>query len=248
MLRLLTLLLVISPLCVWAQGGDAGEDTTKPVVFTVKQKEFKVMVEPDTNYLWVGETNPLTVRIGDGGVVDRVTIDNGRIFRLDSIHFQVVVKEGSNAVISIYRRLPGNKSTLVETRPYRLRRVPPPTLVVCGVRSDSVIDRQQLINQGQVEAYIEGMHDILPITVISFRMISYDGTRMDTLQCNGNRFTIPMRRQIQRLPAGTLLYFDEVQCLTKNGRTFKAKEAQLFLDETNKYRIGDRNLPEKPEE
>jgi len=245
---LVLLICFSSELKLLAQSGIGNStDTTNTVVFQVAKKEFPVSIDPDTSILWISRTNHFKINIGDEGTIDRVTIDNGRVYRLDSSHFDFVVKEGASAVVSVYRRLPKGKSKLAATHKYDIRRVPNPVVYVAGVRSDSVIDRQQLIDNGRVKAKIEGFEKQFPVRVVSFRMISYNGTNIDTLQARNNSLTIPMRRSIHRLNPGSVLYFDEVKCIGEDGKMYTARPAQVFLDETNQFKVGNRELPAEPE-
>lgn len=236
-----TILLVMTVLSsAWAQPGK-GDST---LVFKVNKKKFEVSVSPADTVIWTNLPNYFTIRIADGGKISRVVMQGATVSRIDSISFSVRVKEGELATMAVYRRLPRKKEKLVLTQQYVIKSVPAPTLSVCGVKSDSTIDPKQLIEVNELTAEIEGF-DSIPVEVIAFKMIHFVDGAPDTLITAGNRFSPPMKRAIHKLTPGQQLYFEEVWTQDQNGKRYMTNNVQLFIDETNKYKVGEHNVPDQ---
>jgi len=233
---------MLAPFLVLAQ-----PDTSQVVVFKVKQKKFTVNVSPPDTVFWTDRINPIQVRIANGGKIDRVTINNGRVFRLDSVHFEVRVRSGNTAVLSVYRRLPDGVSRLAYTQKYRVRSIPVPTVKICEVGHDSIIDPKQMIEYGTLSAEIKGFEMLMPLEIESFTMIVVTHNSVDTLRTIGNRFSLPMRRKIHMLKPGHNVYFQEIWCTTPDGKRRLAQPVHVSIDETNRYTVGYRVVAASPE-
>ena len=222
-------------------------DTSKVVVFKVKQKKFEVAVSPKDTIFWTHRINPITVRIDNGGKVDRVTVDHGRVFRIDSVRFEVRVRTGDVAVLSVYRKLPDGMSRLAYTQKYRVRSMPKPTVKICEVGRDGIVSPQHMISDGSLSAEIEGFEMEMPVEIESFSMIVVTRNSRDTLKAQGHRFTLSMRRKIHMLKSGDTIYFEDVLCKTNDGLWYMAEPVQVFIDESDRYIVGGKVFATGPE-
>ena len=73
-------------------------------------------------------------------------------------------------------------------------------------------------------------------------MIHFVNGEADTMITAGSQFSLPMKRIIHQLKPGNVLYFEEVWTEDKNGARYMTDNVQLFIDETDKYSVGDRDV------
>jgi hypothetical protein len=144
----------------------------------------------------------------------------------------------TQVLLSIREKLPDGKSKIVFTKPYRIRRIPPPVVYICVVKSDSVIDREQLIVQDLV--YVRSSSFSFRLVIESFDMLFTNSNGDVTLHSSNNHFTIEQRREIYKLVPGSLVYFENIRCLMSKGETISLQPVQIYVEETNKYKEGDR--------
>jgi hypothetical protein len=197
---------------------------------------WQVNITSPDSVLWINRKNIVNIKVM-GGSNYAIHINGGTIFQRNDQYF-VNVKEEGAVTISVYEKLPGKKMRVLSTKLFPVKRIPLPQIFVCGVRQDSVIDKMQIINDNVITAYHPFYKVNLP--VVGFDMIVPAGKKTEKLSSNNNHFTIDMRRRIYGLKSGTLLYFENVYYILPDGSKEKTDAFQLFVSETNKYKVGYR--------
>jgi hypothetical protein len=84
------------------------------------------------------------------------------------------------------------------------------------------------------------MYKIKHPPVSGFELIYVNGQAMDTLRSANAHFSIEMRRRIHQLKPGDLLYFEKVKCQLPDGKSKTLRPIQLFIDDTDKFKVGYR--------
>ena len=224
----LFLFLAVTGFCV-------GQTPGQIYTFRVESKVKGVKVFPEDTVIWEKERTPLTVRpLGDTEVM-RVMLSNGEVEGRDS-SYTAFVTEGESTVLSVFIKGSDGKEKLALTREYTIKRIPPPVVMVCGVGKDSVIDKKQLIHQNTILAFSDYHKANCP--VLSFDMIVVENGVADTLHSPDKHFTIDMRNRIHKIRPGSVLRFDQIECLLPNNNKAILAPVNIFVDETNKFRIG----------
>jgi hypothetical protein len=213
------------------------------VTFHVRNSHSRYQVFPADSILWAEVDNPITIRAKGKKKEISVLLQGGQLKKApgnDSLFSARVDDTVSMALLTISERLEGGKLKLVYTKPYTIKRIAPPVLYVCGVKTDSVIDKQQLIEDDILYAKSERYK--FKLLIRSFDMINVKENSYDTLHSRNNHFSIEQRRQIYRLQPGNMLYFENILCQMPTGEVVKLRSVQLFVDETNKYKVGYRKV------
>ncbi len=201
-----------------------------------KKTKWKIDVSSADSILWIGSENALTVNIeGENNFL--VEIKDAR-WRVAGNKYLVQVFAEGATTFTVYEKLPNKKMRSVYTKLYQVKKIPEPIVYVCGVKNDSVIDKQQIIQDDIVTAISPFYQKQL--SVLGFDVIFPFGEEVDTLTSTNNHFTLDMKRRIHYLTPGSILYFDNVYCALPDGKIQKLKPFQIFIDETNKYNVGYR--------
>ena len=208
----------------------------EPDRIKVKKVKWEVSITSPDSIFWIRMANPVVITV-KGGSNYAVNILGGTISQKGGKYF-VDVKEEGAATISVYEKLPGKKLRVLFTKLFPVKKIPSPQFFVCGVKADSVIDKQQIISDNIVTAYHPFYKVQLPVT--GFDVTFGNGAKTETLSSQNNHFTIDMRRRIYGLKAGTLLTFRNVYYILPDGTREKMKEFEVFIAETNKYKVGYR--------
>jgi len=80
----------------------------------------------------------------------------------------------------------------------------------------------------------------LDLPVVGFDVVFSGKGKTEVLTSTSNKFTVGMRNRIHCLQSGTLLSFENVSCVMPDGSINKLKPFELFITETNKYKVGYR--------
>jgi len=213
----------------------AGSVLETPAPGSVSNSKNTYTVFPSDSVVWGEKANLVRVRV-KGACPFSVSYDGGRISGKDSVYI-IQVDSSVSGLLTICEMSEG-KSKVVFTKPYKVNRIPPPYVLVCGVKTDSVIDKQQLINDNKVMAY--STYHKMHLKVLSFDMIYVNAGKFDTLSATTNHFTLEMRRRIMVLKPGNILYFENVKCVMPDRKIVALAPIQIFINETDKYKIGSR--------
>jgi hypothetical protein len=200
----------------------------------VKKIKWEVSITSPDSVFWIKRDNLVQISV-KGGSNYAVNIQGGTI-ATKAGKYIVTVKEEGAATISVYEKMPGKKLRVLFTKLFPVRRIPSPQFFVCGVKADSVIDKLQIINGNVVTAYHPFYKMNLP--VVGFDVV-FAGN-MEKLSSANNHFTIDMRRRIYSLKSGSLLYFENIYYLLPDGTKEKTDAFEVYISETNKYKVGYR--------
>lgn len=200
----------------------------------IKKTNWKISVGPDS-ILWIGEDNNLEIHV-EGASNYYIDIVGGKIKGKGSKYTVQVSEEGA-AALCIYEKFPGKMKPLF-TKLYQVKHIPAPVPYVCGVRADSVIDKLQMVYENSIT--VKDAFHKTQLQVLGFDLIFSFSGQSDTLSSADNHFTLDMKRRFYYLTPGSVLYFDNVRCAMPDGKIQRLKPFQIFVDETNKYKVGYR--------
>ena len=200
----------------------------------IKKIKWKVLLSPSDSILWINKENQVKINV-EGGKNYCVNIKDGKI-KCNENNYSIRVSTEGAAVLTIYEKLPNKKMKPLYTKLYQVKSIPDPVAYVCGVKNDSVIDKQQIIDDNELTA-IHPFYNI-KLPVLGFDVIFTIGGKIDTLSSNSNHFTVDMRKRIYYLKSGSILYFENVYCGMPDGKIQKIKPFEIFVTETNRYKVG----------
>jgi len=228
MKKLSLIILLILPFCLLKGQVDKKTDTT--LLFKVVSPKLVITVLPVKAELYTGYKNPLKIRVSKGFKISKVVLDGGTITGKDS-NYTAVVKEGLEAILSVYVTASDGAEKLGLTKSLKISALPEPIIYINGVKGDSAIIKTKVIAVGKLSAVLPKLERQLPI--VSFEMIyaNVDSGRMDTLRAKNNQLTKEMKTAISKMKEGRLLNFDKIICLMPDGSKYLAKPLQIYLIE-----------------
>jgi hypothetical protein len=203
---------------------------------SVKKVKWKVSIEVPDSILWIGIDNQVIIKVS-GGSNYTINVNGGSIKNIAG-KYQVKVKKEGAATITVYEKLPEKRLRVLLTKLFFVRRIPLPVMSVCGVKADSVIDKLQIIKENLVTAFHPFYKKNVP--VIGFDLVFALGGKTERLNSVNNHFTLEMQKRIYYLKSGTLLYFENIYYVLPDGTIEKLDSFELFVTETNKYKVGYR--------
>lgn len=217
------------------KGGDSA------LVFKVRNPALLVKIIPDDSVLYIGQKNPITIRmIGGNHTIGMVTLEGGNLKGKDSSWIARVGK-GKTAMLSVYEKMNDNSLRICFTKMYTIMKNPDPVVTVCGIPTDSFADKLDIIYGNKIEAFWDKKS--LEVPVLSFDMIFLnDDGNPDTLHSYDEKFTIDMKNRIRLMREGSIITIDQVICLMPDGRKKKLDPASIFIARTNKYNVGFREF------
>lgn len=233
-------ILVIWVICLSVLLGQNGYSQTPAqdtvLIFKVRNPVSEYTLIPNDSVLPSEKKTNIKIRSSNKEKPFKVSMEGARIKRTDSI-FSIYPDSSQAALLTIleYQK---NRWRPVKTKLYKIKHPAEPVIIVCGVKADSVIDRQQLIQEDKVAVYAAQYKSYLPVK--GFELIYVNGDAMDTLKSANSHFTLDMRRRIHLLKPGDLIYFEKVKCQLPDGKFRILKPIQLYIDETNKFKVGYR--------
>lgn len=210
------------------------QDTTATI--KIKKTKWKVLITSNDSILWIDKENHVSIAV-EGGMNYCVNIKDGKI-NCNRNNYTIQVFQEGTAILTVYEKLPNKRLRTLHTKLYQVKRIPDPVPYVCGVKSDSVIDKLQIIHDNIVT--ITHPFYKLELPVLGFEVIFSIAGKADTLTSKNNHFTMDMRKRIYYLPSGSILYFENVYCEMPDGKVKKIKPFEIFITETNKYKVGYR--------
>ncbi|HXC06727.1 MAG TPA: hypothetical protein VNZ86_18345 [Bacteroidia bacterium] len=213
------------------------------VTFRVTRSAVTYEVFPKDSILWGNQENKIQIRAHGKKRTAYVMLEGGHLAAVrnnDSLYTATVNDTVVTALLSIREKMADGGSRLVFSKPYRIKRIPPPVLYVCGVKTDSVIDKQQLIVEDLLYARSEQYK--FRLIIESFDMIVLSEKGESRFHSVNNHFTLEQRREIHKLVPGNTLFFENIRCLMPSGEVKTLKPVQIFIDDTNKYKVGLRKL------
>lgn len=227
----LPILLVISFITFFVKGQDSIS------VFKVVKSKTNYIISPSNNVLWIGVDNRICIKTEGEGKIAKVEIPGATILQKDNCYtIRVTSGSGHEAVLSVYEALPGGKTQLALNKKYNIVSMPVPEILVCNVKSDSAIDKFSLMAVGKLTAKLKGTNEKLK--VVSFEMQSGNQSKIDTLKSTNDKLTVEMKRVIDTMKPGSLIFFNNIICGNAKGDLLPPQSVRIFLNEKNIYQYG----------
>jgi hypothetical protein len=205
-------------------------------VIRLKKINWKSIVATDDSVLWIGIENHMKIKV-EGGMNYSINTPGGKIYKKNGDYIIIVDTEGAMAV-NVYEQMPGKKARVICSKLFPVKRIPEPQIFVCHVKADSVIDKLQIIEENNITAFHPFYKKQLAVS--GFDIVFSNGATTERLTSSNSHFTIEMRKRIYGLKPGTLLSFENVLYIMPDGSSNTAKPFEIFVTETNKYKVGYR--------
>lgn len=216
------------------------------LTFKVSKPKSELRLLTADSVFMVKKTNPVVVEMTGKNTVFRVTALNGTVRRKPNNYFEIRFNNTGETVIKVYEKTPDGTTRLGLTQAFEVVAPPQPDIFVCGVKSDSVIDKKHLIKIGELTATLKKSR-INP-AVMSYDMIIPTDNGNDTLHVNGSKFPIQVKNKLYEIKEGQVLIFENIKVLMPNREVAIVQEVLVFIAKTDQYSVGHRDETIKKEE
>ncbi len=171
------------------------------------------------NVFYRGIANPIDI----GGSIPiedlRPTMTNGRIEKQGDQYFvypTALDELGRRTKVSIYSTV-GGEQRLLDTKPWRVKRVPDPVAQVAGI-STGDLRRELLVAQQGIFAVLEDFDFDYKYTITEFvvNTITADGYT-NPWPATSNRFTADQKEQFSNLRPNSYIYINNIKARGDNG-------------------------------
>jgi hypothetical protein len=206
-------------------------------IFKVVKSKTNFIISPSNNVLWIGVDNSICIKTEGEGKIAKVEFTGATITRKDSCYIaRVSSGSGHEAILSVYELLPNGKSQLALNKKYNVVSLPVPEVLVCDVKSDSIIDKFSLMAIGKLTARLKGTSEKLK--VVSFEMQTGNQIAIDTLESTNEKLTVEMKRVIDAMKPGSLIMFNNIVCRNAKGDLLPPMSVRIFIDKKEIYQYG----------
>ncbi|HRG60239.1 MAG TPA: GldM family protein [Bacteroidia bacterium] len=205
------------------------------VTFKVSNQKTIYSILPADSVLWAHQPTKILLSIKGRKKDFHLTLINGTVTAKDNIYY-LKVDSGVKTMLTVLEKLPNGKNKVAFSKTYTVKYIADPVAYVCGIKSDSIIDKEQLLRDDIIYAY--SSYYKTRLKVLSFNFIYVAGERVDTLFTRGCHFNLVMRREINKLVPGNVVFFNKIQCQLPNGNIKELRPVTLYINDTKRYRVG----------
>jgi gliding motility-associated protein GldM len=205
--------------------GSKGEFEYYPFEFRYNVADLGVAVSPDKmNVFYIGVDNPVTITV-TGMTSDKVSASltggMGTIKKVSGSEYTVNVNKVGETEVAVTGVGPDGKSKQLDTKKFRVKRVPDPIAKVGTSAGGKVPAAQFKVQRGVIPVLEDFVFDI-KFVVVSFE-ITYAAKRQDliTKKATSGAFTGEMIELLNRSKPGDVFYLDEVRVKGPDGQIRK---------------------------
>jgi hypothetical protein len=213
------------------------------LTFKISKPKSELKLHTADSVFHIKKNNPLFVEVTGKNKVFRVTAINGVVRRKPNNFFEIRFNNPGETVIKVYEKTPKGKPQLGLSQAFKVVGPPKPTVYVCGVKSDSVIDKKHLLKIAKLSAELKTSR-IIP-AIISYDIIIPIG---DTIHVEGAKFPVQLKNKLLEVDEGDVLLFMNINVLMPSREVAVVQELMVFIAKTDQYSIGHRNETIRKEE
>lgn len=204
----------------------------KPYSFSDSYRVAKpsLVVSPTKmNVFYRGVDNPVSVSAP--GVPNenlRVSINNGTIRPTGGGNYNVNVRTGTQAVISVQAEMPDGSTQSMGRAEFRCKAIPNPVPKFAGAGpTDASVNRNKMMAAPGVIAEMEDFDFDLNYTVTRFDITAIVGGSPVTQSSRSNRVTADQKALLQRVRSGQQIYIENVRAKGPDGTERKLAPISL---------------------
>lgn len=233
MKQLTKIQVLIAVIFITAISGFGQKET---LTFKISKPKSELKLHTADSVFHIKKNNPLFVEVTGKNKVYRVTAINGSVKRRPNNYFEIRFDNPGETVIKVYEKTPDGTMRLGLSEAFKIVAPPKPTVYVCGVKSDSVIDKKHLIKVAELNAELKDSR-ITP-AIMSFDIILPEA---DTIHVNGSKFPIQLKNKLLDVDEGQVLLFMNINVLMPDRSIATVQEVMVFIAKTDQYSVGHRN-------
>ena len=127
----------------------------------------------------------------------------------------------------------GLDGAVLDEHHFRIKTPTAPTVAVAGAVDGDTLPKTALLGTPGISARLEGFDLDVRVAISGFRLTMTDAASQQAklVKINGNKFPENVRNEIQDLPHGSILTFDQIQCVLGEGFVYPTSLSfKVYLD------------------
>lgn len=231
-LYLLTILILITSIS-WGQ--------KETLVFKISKPKSEVVLQTADTIFYTTNVNYFSVETTGKDKISFVSVANGKLSTIAAGLYAVRFTEEGNTIIKVLTKSPTGEVRQALAQTMFVKGQPKPVLRMCGVPKDSALNKEHLIKDLTLKAFIPKLDMHAP--VLGYQLI----LKKDTIQISGNKIPITVKPKLYNLKEGDVLKIRnvQVQTSTTQRQIYTVKRFNLFIVETDQYTTGKRKYIER---
>lgn len=209
----------------------------KVIDINLDKSNSKVEIIADSSF-YIEKKTTIVIKYSGDGTISRVINSEGKVKLLAKNYYSVSFPDSTKSVatlIKVFERTPKGKQRLVLSKPYNLKRIPPPLITIGGVKSDSSINIEHLFRDNYIRSF-DSVNKI-PLQTHSFT-INFSET--DTVRIRGNKIPLKVKPKIYNLIEGRELRITNVHTVLQDNNIYITPILNVFLIKNDQYTVGER--------
>ncbi|HEY8365648.1 MAG TPA: gliding motility protein GldM [Bacteroidia bacterium] len=201
-----------------------------PIDGTVDERPFEteyqvskpmMTVSPDKmNVVYRGLENPISISV-PGVAANQITATCSGCQAFSGSNGKYIVKPGTGNTIdiSVSVKLSDGKVQSMGKAPFRVKRVPDPTIKWGGKKSSEPVNTAHIQGTSALVPIMEDFDFPVYSKILSFKVVSFPGGAYDEASVTGNIIPEGVRSKMAKTPKGKTIFFESIRVQQPDGRT-----------------------------
>jgi len=178
----------------------------KKLEFHIVKPQVSINIEPAYSYLFQHISHPIKIEVEDSLHTYIYKLAGGSISETDSGMF-IIPETRGEVILNVFEVKAGNE-ILVFSKNYLV--LPEPKAYLRRKPTDNVLEDMLLVS-GVLKGVTTYNRKKYTLPVKSFTVVYKDGeNRFKSVAIVGNKIPVPTRKEITKLPNGSMIYFESI--------------------------------------
>lgn len=217
---------------------------TQREVIDIKIDKNKSSIEviSDSSF-YIEKKTLIKVNYKGDGRLNYVTNSEGKIRRISKGFYEISFPQNTTSkatVLKFYETTPRNKTRVLLTKAYQLRRITPPLITIGGVKNDSALNIEHLIKDNYVRSF-----DTVNNQTLMTHSFTINFSGQDSIRVKGNKIPISIKSKLYNIKEGGTLTISNIYTILPDQSIYITKNSSVFLILTDQYSVGSRKYIQK---
>lgn len=203
------------------------------------KNKSSVEVISDSSF-FIEKKTLIKVNYKGDGMLSYVKNSEGKIRRINKNFYEVSFPQNTLSkatVLKFYEKTPKNKTQLLLTKAFHLKRIPPPMITIGGVKNDSAINIEHLVKDNYVRSY-----DTVNNQLLMTHSFTINFSGQDSIRIKGNKIPMTVKAKLYNIKEGGTLTLSNIYSVLPDQSLYVTNKISIFLILTDQYSVGNRRF------
>ena len=208
----------------------------------IDKNKSSIEVISDSSF-YIEKKTLIKVNYKGDGRLNYVTNSEGKIRRISKGFYEISFPQNTTSkatVLKFYETTPRNKTRVLLTKAYQLRRITPPLITIGGVKNDSALNIEHLIKDNYVRSF-----DTVNNQILMTHSFTINFSGQDSIRVKGNKIPISIKSKLYNIKEGETLTISNIYTILPDQSIYITKSSSVFLILTDQYSVGNRKYIQK---